>query len=132
MTTPPADDMGTTPFRSLSADLAICDLPKLEQYQEGGPRITLLRDDGVARVVVFHFRAGQQLPEHQTSSRIYVQVLRGMLTFRTAGASTNAPAGSLLALEANVAHSVVALTDCTMLLTLTPSPLRHSLPEMQP
>ncbi len=111
----------------LPSDLIAFDLRALMQFKSDGPAITVLSDTGAARTVLFNFTAGQELIEHSTTSQIMVHVLRGRVAFTTPGGTTTVSAGTLLQLEANVPHSVVARTNAAMLLTLTPSPQRHSL-----
>lgn len=110
-----------------AGDLIIFDLRALTHYQDDGPGVTVLSDSGAARTVLFAFRAGQQLKEHQTSSQILVQVLRGQIVFTAAGSSVPARSGMLLQLEANVRHGIVARTSAVVLVTMTPSPAQHSL-----
>lgn len=107
--------------------LIVFDLRKLAQFQEDKPYIQVLSDIGDARVVLFTFKAGQQLKEHSTTSQILVQVLRGRVTFSTAGNSVKLQAGMVLQLEENVSHSILAQTDAIMMVTMTPSPSFHSL-----
>lgn len=107
--------------------LIVFDLRKLAQFQEDKPYVQVLSDIGDARVVLFTFKAGQQLKEHSTTSQILVQVLRGRVTFSTAGNSVKLQAGMVLQLEENVSHSVLAQTDAIMMVTMTPSPSFHSL-----
>ena len=109
------------------SDLVAFDLRTLAKFQESGPGVTVLSDTGAARTVLFAFRAGQQLKEHRTSSQILVQVLRGQIMFAAREARMKARAGTLLQLEADIPHSIEALTNAVVLLTLTPSPSRHSL-----
>ena len=104
-----------------SGNLIVFDLRTLSQFKEEGPYVQVLSDIGTARIVLFAFKAGQQLQEHFTSSQILVQALRGRITFTAAGSSVEAQAGMVLQLEANVPHSVVAKTDAVMLVTMTPS-----------
>lgn len=108
-------------------ELIVFDLRKLAEFQPRGPGVKVLSDVGVVRQVLFTFAAGQQLKEHQTSSQISVVVLRGRITFTAAGSGVAARAGTLLQLEANVRHSVVAHTNAVVLVTMTPSPAQHSL-----
>jgi quercetin dioxygenase-like cupin family protein len=108
-------------------DLVVFDLRTLAKFQESGPGVTVLSDTGAARTVLFAFRAEQQLKEHRTSSQILVQVLRGRITFTAPASRVTARAGTLLQLEADIPHSIEALTDAVVLLTLTPSPAQHSL-----
>jgi quercetin dioxygenase-like cupin family protein len=107
--------------------LIVFDLRKLTQFREDNPYVQVLSDIGDARVVLFTFKAGQQLKEHRTTSQILVQVLRGRATFSTAANSFKLRAGMVLQLEENVPHSVLAQTDAVMLVTMTPSPSFHSL-----
>ena len=107
--------------------LIVFDLRTLTRFQDERPYVQVLSDIGTARVVLLAFRAGQQLKEHTTSSQILVQTLRGRVTLTTVGNSVRLQAGMLVQLEENVLHSVVALTDAVVLLTLTPSPSQHSL-----
>ncbi|HLJ35048.1 MAG TPA: cupin domain-containing protein [Ktedonobacteraceae bacterium] len=107
--------------------LIVFDLRKLTQFHEDKPYVQVLSDIGDARLVLFTFKAGQQLKEHQTTSQILVQVLRGRVTFSTVGNSVKLQAGMVLQLEENVPHSVLAQTDAVMLVTMTPSPSFHSL-----
>lgn len=109
-------------------ELIAFDLRTLAQFRQEGPNVTVLADVGAARQVLFAFAAGQQLKEHQTSSQISVLVLRGRITFTTAsGGAVEARSGTLLQLEANVRHAILAHTDAVVLVTMTPSPARHSL-----
>ena len=103
------------------------DVRALTHFRAEGPNVQVLSDTGAARLVLFTFKAGQQLKEHHTSSQLLVQVLRGRITFSTPGNSAKLRAGMVLQLEAHVPHSVTASTDAVMLLTMTPSPTYHSL-----
>ncbi|QBD83227.1 cupin domain-containing protein [Ktedonosporobacter rubrisoli] len=108
-------------------NLIVFDLRTLARFQEERPYVQVLSDIDTARVVLFAFKAGQELKEHKTSSQILVQVLRGQVSFSATGTDVKLKAGMLIQLEANIPHSVVARTDAIMLLTMTPSPSNHSL-----
>ncbi len=108
-------------------DLVIFDVRTLAHFREEKPYVQILSDVGAARLVLFAFKAGQQLPEHRTSSQILVQALRGRVTVTAAGTSVKLQAGMVLQVEANIPHTVVARTNAVMLLTMTPSPSSHSL-----
>ncbi|HLZ22905.1 MAG TPA: cupin domain-containing protein [Ktedonobacterales bacterium] len=110
-----------------TGQLITFDLRELAHFNPDGPGVTVLADTGAARSVLFAFRAGQQLKEHQTSSQILVQVVRGRITFTAGGQAADARAGTLLLVEANAPHSITAQTDATVLVTMTPSPVHHSL-----
>lgn len=119
--------MTATGSSATHSDLIQFDLRALAQPSESGPGVRVLADTGAARVVLFTFRKGQTLKEHNTSSQILVQVVRGRITFSAAGAHADARAGTLFSLEARVPHSIVARTDAVVLVTMTPSPSYHSL-----
>lgn len=108
-------------------NMILFDLRKLTTFRDGGPSVQILSDTGVARVVLFAFKAGQELKEHHTSSPILVQALRGRAAFIANGTQVRLQAGTVLQLEANVPHSITALTDAVILVTMTPSPSYHSL-----
>lgn len=103
------------------------DLHTLAHFREKGLSTQILSDIGTARVVLFAFKAGQQLKEHQTTSQILVQVVRGAINFTTPSNSMNMQAGKLLQLEASIPHTIVAQTDAVVLVTMLPSPTYHSL-----
>jgi quercetin dioxygenase-like cupin family protein len=124
-------DQEKAPIPGMASDaqgqLIVFDLRALTRFRPDGPNVTVLSDTGAARTVLFALQAGQHLPEHDTSSQILVQVVRGRITFTAAGSSVEARAGTVLQLEAGVRHALVARTNAVVLLTLTPSPARHSL-----
>ena len=97
--------------------LIVFHLRTLAHFREERPDVQILSDIGTARLVLFAFKAGQQLQEHRTSSQILVQVLRGRVTVTAAGRSVKLHAGMVLQVEANVPHTVVAQTNAVMLLT---------------
>ena len=109
-------------------DLVAFDLRALAHWRDDGPAVSILSDIGAARVVLFAFKAGQELKEHQTSSQILVHVQRGTVRF-TAGNNppVEAHPGTLLQVEARVRHSVVARTNAVITVTMVPSPTSHSL-----
>ncbi|HLI09908.1 MAG TPA: cupin domain-containing protein [Ktedonobacteraceae bacterium] len=108
-------------------EMVVFDLRALTHFRDEGPYVQVLSDIGTARLVLFAFKAGQQLKEHRTSSQIQVQVLRGRVLFSATGNSVKLQAGLVLQLEASIPHSVTAQTDAVMLLTMTPSPSFHSM-----
>lgn len=110
-----------------AGSVILFDLRQLTRFREERPYVQILSDVGTVRLVLFAFRAGQQLKEHCTSSQLLVQVLRGSVRLSTPGNNTKLQAGMVLQVEANVLHSVTATTDAVMLLTMTPSPTHHDM-----
>jgi|SRR5579884_4016100 len=105
----------------------VFDVTGLAQFRDEGPFVQVLADTGYARVVLFGFKAGQQLKEHHTSSPILVQVVRGKVVFTAAGKRVEMRGGMLVTVDAQVRHSLVVETDAVVLVTMTPSPSFHSL-----
>jgi quercetin dioxygenase-like cupin family protein len=120
-------DPATGETQGKAGNMILFDLRQLTRFRDEGPSVQILSDSGVARVVLFAFKAGQSLKEHRTSSPILVQALRGRVTFSANGTQARLQAGTILQLEANVPHSVLAQTDAVVLVTMTPSPTYHSL-----
>lgn len=118
---------GEQETEAASGNLIVFDVRKLARFRDEGPDVQVLSDIGTARLVLFAFKAGQQLREHRTSSQILVQALRGRITFTAAGNSIRLQAGMVLQVEAQVPHQVVALTNAVLLVTMIPSPTYHSL-----
>lgn len=121
------EETAETPEQAASGNIIVFDMRQLTHFRADGPAAQVLSDSGASRLVLFAFKAGQQLKEHHTSSQILVQALRGRITFNAEGKSIKLQAGMILQVEADVPHSVVAQTNAAMLLTMTPSPSSHSL-----
>lgn len=115
------------PEQGKAGEMIVFDLRALTHFRDEGPYVQVLSDIGTARLVLFAFKAGQQLKEHRTTSQIQVQVLRGHVAFAATGTSVRLQAGKVLQLEANIPHSITACTNAVMLVTMTPSPSYHSL-----
>jgi hemerythrin-like domain-containing protein/quercetin dioxygenase-like cupin family protein len=93
-------------------------------FQENFIRPVL--DNKVSKVVQFSFPKGKVLQKHKTSSAILVQVLSGKVKFE-AGEERILEPLQMVSLPPNVEHSVEALEESIMLLTLTPSPSMHTI-----
>lgn len=88
----------------------------------------VLRADG-ARVILFSFRAGQELLEHTAPVPILVQALEGRLELAADGHVMDLVPGDLAHLCARLPHSVRAVHDSTLMLTMLDPPDRT---EIQP
>jgi quercetin dioxygenase-like cupin family protein len=121
------DEQAKSETQEASENLSLFDLRKLTRFREEGPSVQVLADSGKARLVLFAFKAGQQLKEHTTSSQIIVQALRGRVLFTTGATNVTLQASRVVQLEENIPHSIVALTDAVVLVTMIPSPAQHSL-----
>ena len=74
--------------------------------------------DRSAITLVTHLHAGSSLEEHSAPGAVTVQVLDGRVRVRVGDDTLDLPAGRVIAFDARVAHSVDALEDSTLLLTL--------------
>lgn len=88
------------------------------------PLITMLSDIGTVRIVLFSFKAGQQLQPHQAMSDFVAQVHQGQVEFTVEDQAMQLATGQVLLVRAHTTHAVTALTDAQMVLTLSPSPMR--------
>jgi len=62
--------------------------------------------------------AGKEIPSHQVSGEITVQCLEGDIEFRAAGQSQVLSAGQLLYLSGNEPHSLKAIQNASVLVTI--------------
>ncbi len=83
----------------------------------------LIKADHV-RVVRFMFSAGDELAEHTTPGDLVVQCLQGEVDFTAQGRTQTLRPDQLLYLPAKVPHSVKALDDSLLLLTIVIPPKR--------
>jgi len=80
---------------------------------------TLLRAPNT-RVVLFGFAGGQELTEHTSTQQALVQILSGECEFSLGTTPHHLKAGDLVYLPPNLPHAVRAMTQFSMLLTLSP------------
>jgi quercetin dioxygenase-like cupin family protein len=108
----------------LSAEHMLLDLGEIvtELHGSGTPgqtrrAVTLVKQGGMS-LVLTHLHSGGTLQEHGAPGAATVQVLDGLVRVQIGDESLEAPAGRLVAFDAGVRHSVEALEDSTLLLTL--------------
>ncbi|MCK9485142.1 MAG: cupin domain-containing protein [Dehalococcoidia bacterium] len=91
----------------------------LHSDSEGQDRrgVTLVKQGGLS-VVLTHLHAGATLQEHAAPGAATVQVLDGRVHARVGDQEMEVPHGRVLAFDSNVRHSIEALEDSTLLLTL--------------
>ena len=85
---------------------------------------TLVKE-GALRITQVALRKGTALPSHQVDGPASVQVLRGKLRVTTASGDLDLAPGALIAINAGIAHSAMALSDCVILITI-------AMPEARP
>ncbi|MCL6564113.1 MAG: cupin domain-containing protein [Firmicutes bacterium] len=82
-------------------------------------------------VVWFGFQPGQALREHQTSSRAWIQVLKGKVAVEVDQDRVTLEAGQNVVLAPEVPHSVTALEQSILQVVLFPHPHRHTLLDVE-
>jgi len=101
------------------AAASLLPLPGLVQFAEAGIVSKTLFAGESLRVVLFSLAKGQELTEHTSSRRAFVQILSGGCRFLFNGAWTEMRAGDLLHMPPGHLHAVKAVDgDCAFLLTL--------------
>ena len=116
-----------TTARPLDAPLLTFDMAPLvaqikgEEAWRTGARnaMTLYKGPGL-RIVLIAMHANTTIPSHHADGPISVQVLEGVLTFRTEAQAVTLRAGQLLTLSAGIPHVVEAAEESAFLLTMGP------------
>ena len=109
----------------LTAEHMLLDLGEVvtELHGRGGTgqdrgSITLVKQSGMS-IVLTHLHKGATMQEHHAPGPASVQVLDGRVRVQVGDEVLDAPAGRLVAFDARVQHSVEAVEDSTLLLTLS-------------
>ncbi len=79
--------------------------------------VTIFKSETM-RIVLIGLRGNAELKPHQANGVISVQVLEGKINFIAEQQSSLIEKGQMIALQENITHSVMALTDSFFLLTL--------------
>jgi quercetin dioxygenase-like cupin family protein len=114
--------------RAIDAALVAIDVPAfVKQIKEESTwkesdrnAITVFKTNGL-RIVLIALHKGAEMVKHTADGIISVQVLTGQLQFNTEWRSVVLSDGQMLALHESIPHSVLALTETILLLTLTAS-----------
>jgi quercetin dioxygenase-like cupin family protein len=112
--------------RSVDAPMVTIDLLqhlkniREESSYNSGPRnaITLFKSDQL-RIVLIALHAGGELPTHTADGTISVQVIEGQIIFSTQFEKSTLTPGQLVTLHKKIPHSVLALEESAILLTLS-------------
>ena len=83
--------------------------------------VILLKTDSL-RLIFRSFSEGASLPMHKAPGPITVQVLDGHIEFMAGTRTTPVRKGEVLALESGVPHSVKALSNSAILITVAVRP----------
>lgn len=112
--------------RVLNASLVEMDLAKLinqiksEKTWTNSDRnsLTIFKSETM-RIVLMGLHQNAELKPHKANGVISVQVLDGKINFNTEQQSTLLEKGQMIALQENIIHSVLALAESFILLTLS-------------
>ncbi len=95
----------------------VLSLEKETQFAPNGIVSRTLLRTATGRVVLFGFAEGQELTEHTSTQHALVQILSGECEFFLAGKPNQLKTGDFLHMPPNLAHSLRAKTQFSMLLT---------------
>jgi quercetin dioxygenase-like cupin family protein len=73
---------------------------------------------GSLRLLLFTFEPGSRLPEHRAPGHVVIHCLRGELAVEAGAVQHRLSGGEALVLEPDVPHSVEAIAESEMLLTV--------------
>ncbi|MGI6143304.1 MAG: cupin domain-containing protein [bacterium] len=93
-------------------------LGDLVNYQAGSVVSRTLINRETGTITLFAFAEGQELSEHTAPYTALVQILDGEAIISIAGTPLRLQAGEGVIMPANKPHSVKAVTDFKMLLTM--------------
>jgi quercetin dioxygenase-like cupin family protein len=96
----------------------VVSLPAETQFAPNGIVSRTLLRTANSRTVLFGFTDGQELSEHTSTQHALIQILSGECEFSLAGKPRQLKTGDLLYMPPNLAHSVRATQQFSMLLTL--------------
>jgi quercetin dioxygenase-like cupin family protein len=121
----PEERLRPHPSERLSGPAVLLNLPEFTQalYAEPHPskqghRQVSLVHRGPLRLVLFALEAGGELPEHRAPGHVVIHCLRGQIEVEAAGARERMGANEALVLDPDVPHTVKALIQSEMLLTV--------------
>jgi quercetin dioxygenase-like cupin family protein len=121
----PDERLRPHPSTRFTGPVVSLDLPNLSRAlraephpAKGGHRQAGLVHRGPLRMLLFAFEPGGRLPEHRAPGQVVIHCLRGELAVEVSEAPHRLGAGEALVLEPDVPHSVEAVTESEMLLTV--------------
>lgn len=79
---------------------------------------TLVKE-GSLRIVLLAVAKGGALARHSAEGSVSIHVLRGSLSLATQAGSAVIRSGELIVLETGLAHGVTAMTDASILITIS-------------
>ena len=105
-------------LQSFDLEAEVARLREEKEWREGRRNAITLRKGEGLNVVLLVMRAGDRLDEHSAPGSISLSVREGRIRFGAEGEVVEAGAGTVLACDAGVRHSVEALSDAVCLLNI--------------
>ena len=112
----------TSPTAVLDVGAQLESVRQQDPAQTGKDRTVILLKTDNLRVIFRSFSEGASLPTHKAPGPITVQVLEGQIEFTAGTRTTPVRKGEVLALESGVPHSVKALSNSAILITVAVRP----------
>jgi quercetin dioxygenase-like cupin family protein len=106
------------PLQSFNLAAEVASLREEKAWQEGRRNAITLRKGEGLNVVLLVMKEGDRLDEHSAPGPIALSVHEGRIRFSAADKGVEAEAGTVLACDAGVRHSVEALDDAVCLLNV--------------
>ena len=108
----------TSPTAVFDVDAQLESARLKDPDQAGKDRTVVLLKTDSLRLIFRSFSEGASLPTHKAPGPITVQVLDGHIEFTAGTQTTPVRKGEVLALESGVPHSVKALSNSAILITV--------------
>src|ERR671939_370413 len=106
------------PLQSFDLAAEVARLRGEKAWKEGGRNAITLHKGGGLSVVLLVMKEGDRLDEHSAPGPMTLSVHEGRIRFSAADEDVEAEAGTVLACDAGVRHSVEALGDAVCLLNV--------------
>jgi quercetin dioxygenase-like cupin family protein len=115
------------PLQRFDLDAEVARLREEKAWQEGRRNAITLRKGEGLNVVLLVMKEGDQLEEHSAPGPITLSVHEGRIRFSAVDEDVEAEAGTMVACDAGVRHSVEALGDAVCLLNVATGSERRGL-----
>jgi quercetin dioxygenase-like cupin family protein len=106
------------PLQSFDLGTEVARLREEKAWREGGRNAITLRKGEGLNVVLLVMKEGDRLDEHSAPGPITLSVHEGRIRFSAGDEDVEVEAGTVLACDAGVRHSVEALSDAVCLLNV--------------